>query len=38
MSDIKTVLTDAEVLLSQAASTSGARASELSAKALALLS
>ncbi|VVE85402.1 membrane protein [Pandoraea sputorum] len=37
MTDIKSVLADAEDLLKQAANTSGERASELSAKALALL-
>ncbi|AKK24653.1 hypothetical protein MB84_27840 (plasmid) [Pandoraea oxalativorans] len=37
MADIKSVLTDAEDLLTQAANASGERASELSAKALALL-
>ncbi|VVE84647.1 DUF883 family protein [Pandoraea sputorum] len=37
MSDIKSVLADAEDLLKQAANTGGERAAELSAKALALL-
>lgn len=37
MTDIKTVLADAEDLLKQAANTTGERASELSDKALALL-
>ncbi len=37
MTDIKTVLADAEDLLKQAANTNGERASELSDKALALL-
>lgn len=37
MTDIKTVLADAEELLKQAANTTGERASELSDKALALL-
>ncbi|WP_224787055.1 DUF883 family protein [Pandoraea sputorum] len=37
MTDIKSVLADAEDLLKQAANTSGERAAELSAKALTLL-